>query len=45
MDAVAEAHDGDIQMIDPAVVRLHHHTGNYLVLIKPGSIRLWLRTQ
>ena len=28
MDAITEAYDGDIQMIDTSVVRVHHHAAN-----------------
>ncbi len=43
MDAVSEAYDGDIQMIDSSVVRVHQHAANYLAMIKLASIRIWLR--
>ena len=28
MDAITEAYDGDIQMIDSSVVRVHQHAAN-----------------
>jgi len=28
MDAVSEAHDGEVQMIDSSVVRVHQHAAN-----------------
>ena len=43
--AVAKAYDGDIQMIDSSVVRVHQHAANNLAMIKLSSIRIWLRAE
>jgi len=43
MDAVSEACNGDIQMIERSVVRVQQRADNYLALIKSTAIRLWLR--
>ena len=37
MDAVSEAYDGDIQMIDSSVVRVHQHTAN----VKTAKFTVW----
>ena len=38
MDAVSEAYDGDIQMIDSSVVRVHQHAAN---VKKTPSFIVW----
>ena len=42
MDAIAAAHDGDIQMIDGTSVRVHHSAAT---LKKTTRIDLWVEAE